>query len=76
MDYGAVGNVTNLASRLCGAAKGGQILTDQKTIAAIENLAETESVGELHLKGLVRPVRAFNITALRPKVERIAKVDC
>jgi class 3 adenylate cyclase len=76
MDYGAVGNVTNLASRLCGGAKGGQILTDQKTIAAIENLAETESVGELHLKGLVRPVRAFNITALRPKVERIAKVDC
>lgn len=67
MDYGAVGNVTNLASRLCGAAKGGQILTDQKTIAAIENVAETESVGELHLKGLVRPVRAFNIIGVDPQ---------
>jgi class 3 adenylate cyclase len=67
MDYGAVGNVTNLASRLCGAAKGGQILTDQKTIASIENIAETEPLGELHLKGLVRPVRAFNIIGVDPQ---------
>jgi len=67
MDYGAVGNVTNLASRLCGAAKGGQILTDQKTIASIENIAETEPLGELYLKGLVRPVRAFNIIGVDPQ---------
>jgi len=66
MDYGAVGNVTNLASRLCGAAKGGQILTDQKTIASVENIAETEPLGELHLKGLMRPVRAFNIFGITP----------
>jgi adenylate cyclase len=32
MDYGAVGNVTNLASRLCAEAKGGQILTNQQTL--------------------------------------------
>ncbi len=67
MDYGAVGNVTNLAARLCGAAKGGQILTDQKTIAAIENIAKAEPLGELQLKGLVRPVRAFNIIGVNPR---------
>ena len=65
MDYGAVGNVTNLASRLCGAAKGGQILTDQKTLALIENLVDVEPLQELYLKGLVRPVRAFDIVSLR-----------
>jgi len=65
MDYGAVGNVTNLASRLCGAAKGGQILTDQKTMAQVEDLAEAEPLEDLHLKGLVRPVRAFNIVGLK-----------
>lgn len=70
MDYGAVGNVTNLASRLCGAAKGGQILTDQKTIASIESIAETEPLGELYLKGLVRPVRAFNIIGVDPQTAR------
>jgi len=65
LDYGAVGNVTNLASRLCGAAKGGQILTDQKTFTRIEKLVEAEPLQELYLKGLVRPVRAFNIVNLR-----------
>ncbi|MGE5216886.1 MAG: adenylate/guanylate cyclase domain-containing protein [Chloroflexota bacterium] len=65
MDYGAVGNVTNLASRLCGAAKGGQILTDQKTLTQITNSVETEPLEELYLKGFIRPVRAFNIVGLR-----------
>jgi len=65
MDYGAVGNVTNLASRLCGAANGGQVLIDQKSLTQIANLVETESLEELYLKGFVRPVRAFNIVGLR-----------
>jgi class 3 adenylate cyclase len=65
IEYGAVGNVTNLASRLCGAAKGGQILTEQKTIGAMKNVADTEPVGELHLKGLVRAVHAFNIIGVK-----------
>ena len=65
LDYGAVGNVTNLASRLCGAAKGGQILTDQKTLTLIEKLVHAEPLQELYLKGLVRPVHAFNIVSVR-----------
>lgn len=65
MDYGAVGNVTNLASRLCDEAKGGQILTNQKTLSKVESLVETEAAGEMHLKGFSRPVLAFNI--VRPK---------
>jgi len=63
--YGAIGNVTNLASRLCGAAKGGQILTDQKTLKQVEELVEAESLGELHLKGFARTVRASNILCLK-----------
>jgi adenylate cyclase len=69
MAYGAVGNVTNLASRLCGAAKGGQILTDQKTLNHIEALVEAEPLEEMYLKGFVRPVRAFNIVGLRRHAE-------
>src|SRR5262245_14627337 len=65
MEYGAVGNVTNLAARLCGKAKGGQILTNQKTLSNIENLVETERLGEMHLKGFVRPVVGFNILNLK-----------
>jgi class 3 adenylate cyclase len=65
MDYGAVGNVTNLASRLCEQAKGGQILTNQKTLSEIESLVDAEPIGELNLKGLARAVSAFNVTRLR-----------
>jgi len=65
MDYGAVGNVTNLASRLCDEAKGGQIVTNQKTLSKVEPLVEVEPLGELNLKGFSRPIAAFNIIRLR-----------
>lgn len=65
MDYGAIGNVTNLASRLCDEAKGGQILTNQKTLSKIDHLVEIEPLAELQLKGFARPVTAFNIIALK-----------
>jgi class 3 adenylate cyclase len=65
-DYGAVGTVVNLAARLCADAKDGQILIDGKVHSAIEASASTEPAGELALKGFHRPVRAFNVCALRP----------
>ena len=65
LDYGAVGNVTNLAARLCAEAKGGQILMDQKSWIKIEELVEVETLEELHLKGFGRPVTAFNIVRLK-----------
>ena len=64
-DYGAIGTVTNLASRLCGEAKPGQILVSQRLLAAMEDLMEVEPVGELHLKGFLKPVPAFNVVHLR-----------
>jgi adenylate cyclase len=64
-DYGAVGTVVNLAARLCADAKDGQILIDSKVQSAIEASTATEPAGELALKGFHRPVRAFNVCALR-----------
>ncbi|MGH7852022.1 MAG: adenylate/guanylate cyclase domain-containing protein [Candidatus Binatia bacterium] len=63
MDYGTVGNLPNLAARLCAEAKGGQILTDQKTMSRLEETFDVEAIQELNLKGISRPVPAFNITA-------------
>jgi adenylate cyclase len=65
VDYGAVGNVTILASRLSSEAVGGQTLTDQKTLSKIEDLVAAESVGELQLKGFGRPTAAFNVLKLK-----------
>ncbi|MFA9475611.1 MAG: response regulator [Filomicrobium sp.] len=64
LDYAAIGSVTNLAARLCGEAKGDQILTNRKTLSEVEHLVESEFVGELQLKGFVKPVATFTITSL------------
>jgi adenylate cyclase len=64
-DYGAIGNAVILASRLSSEAKGGQILLSQRAFAAVEDIVEAESVGELALKGFSRPVPAVDVIALR-----------
>ena len=65
MDYGAIGTVTNLAARLCGEAKPGQVLVSQRMLGMVEDLVEAGEVGELVLKGFSKPVSAFNITGLK-----------
>ena len=64
-DYGAIGNAVILASRLSSEAMGGQILLSQRAFAAVEDVVEADSVGELALKGFSRPVPAVNVIALR-----------
>src|SRR5215212_5462874 len=58
-DYAAIGNVTNLAARLCAEAKGGQVLCCRKTMAALESGFQFDPVGPLTLKGFEKPVPAF-----------------
>jgi adenylate cyclase len=65
LDYGAIGTVTNLASRLCGEARPGQILVSQRVLGALEELMEGEPVGELALKGFSKPVPAYNAVRLK-----------
>ena len=65
-DYGAIGTVTNLAARLCGEAKGGQVLVTSRVAGALEDLIECEEVGALTLKGFLKPVPTFSVLGLRP----------
>jgi len=68
VDYGAIGTVTNLASRLCGEAAGGEILLSQRVQGALGDAAQEWSIepaGELQLKGFQRPVPAWRV---RPRV--------
>jgi len=64
-DYGAIGTVTNMAARLCGEARTGQILISQRVVGSIDEIANVESVGELQLRGFLRPVPAFNLIGLK-----------
>ena len=60
-DYAAIGPVANLASRLCDEASHGEIFISQRALAAVEDLVQAEPLGDLVLKGFVRPVTAYRI---------------
>lgn len=59
--YTAIGTVCNLAARLCAEAKDGQILITSRVARAVEAVAKLEDLGNLELRGLRRPVAAFNV---------------
>jgi adenylate cyclase len=62
-DYAAIGTVSNVASRLCDEAKPGQILISPRVRQAIEKAVMVEAVGEFALKGIRRPMAAYNVLA-------------
>ena len=61
LDYGAIGTVSNLASRLCAEAAAGRILISRSVYAAAGDLVDAEPVGDLTLKGFHRPVPAYDV---------------
>jgi class 3 adenylate cyclase len=63
-EYAAIGNVPNIAARLCGHARAGEIILDAQTETAVAHMAETEPIGPLELRGFVHPVAAFRLKAL------------
>ena len=62
-DYAAIGTVSNVASRLCDEAKPGQILISPRVLTKVENAVKVEPVGEFELKGIRRPLAAYNVLA-------------
>jgi adenylate cyclase len=71
--YTAIGTVCNVAARLCGEAKDGQILLSQRVNVALKGSVTTEHFGALALKGLTQPVVTYNVplTASQPALRLI-----
>jgi class 3 adenylate cyclase len=65
VDYTAIGTVTNLAARLCGEARDGQILLSKRVAAAVEGKVSLEEIGNLALKGLSQAVAVYNVASER-----------
>ncbi|HET7377822.1 MAG TPA: adenylate/guanylate cyclase domain-containing protein, partial [Anaerolineae bacterium] len=64
-DYAAIGTVSNVASRLCDEAKPGQILISPRVLMAVEKEITVEPVGDFALKGIRRPLAAYNVLATK-----------
>ena len=74
-DYAAIGAVTNLASRLADEAAAGQVLIAQRLYAEVEADVEAEPVGELTLRGFLRPITAYNVVAVREPTAQVSSVQ-
>jgi class 3 adenylate cyclase len=74
VEYGPIGTVVNLASRLCAEAQAGEILVGQTAFAATEKFIEYEPVGALDLKGFSDPVPAWRVLGSRGEPPRPAPV--
>jgi class 3 adenylate cyclase len=65
-DYAAIGTVSNVASRLCDEARPGQILISPRVRQEVEKAVMVELVGEFTLKGIRRPMLAYNVPEPSP----------
>jgi class 3 adenylate cyclase len=61
LDYTAIGNVVNLASRLCGLADDAQILVDPVVTEHVRDRIALASIGELPIKGYDRTLEVFAV---------------
>ena len=62
LDYTAIGNVVNLASRLCSSASDAQILVDPIVAERVKDSIAVVSLGERTIKGYDQPLQVFAVT--------------
>jgi ABC-type transport system substrate-binding protein/class 3 adenylate cyclase len=63
--YNALGDTANIAARLQELAPDGGIVVGPETERQVQHCVELESLGEVELRGLERPLRAARVTGAR-----------
>jgi class 3 adenylate cyclase len=61
IDYAAIGNTTNLASRLCDEAEAEQILISHKTKVKVEEEFQTKSLGTVPVRGFSKALPVYEV---------------
>jgi adenylate cyclase len=63
--YTAMGDTVNTASRLCGQARGGEILVGEATYEKVKDRVQAEALAPLLVKGKAEPLRVYRIRSVR-----------
>ena len=71
MDYTAVGQTVHLAARMEQMAMPGSILITADVLRLAEGYVQVKPLGPVHVKGLMEPVEAFELTGAGPVRTRL-----
>src|SRR5215510_5926063 len=72
MDYSAIGDTTNLASRLQQVAEPGTMLVSESTTRLVQGAVRLEALQPMEVKGKTEPVTPYKITGMLPRRSPIA----
>ena len=64
LQYTAIGDAVNTASRLCSIAKAGEIILSDRTKRRLEGAIETVELPAVYLKGKTEEQRIFNVVGV------------
>lgn len=67
MSYSVIGDTVNTASRLCSAARGGQILISENTHHYISHIFKVRKLDPIQAKGKFKPIRVFEVSERSPR---------
>ncbi len=73
MDYTAIGDTVNTASRLESNAKAGEILISEEVKKRLEGRIETEDVGEIPLKGKSNKIFVYRVKHLKENDDNVKR---
>jgi adenylate cyclase len=64
MNYTIIGDVVNVAARLQGEARAGEVLLSASAYERVAESIEAEELGSMHVKGRAQPVQIYKVLRL------------
>jgi adenylate cyclase len=65
LQYTAIGDAVNTASRLCSVAKADQVLVSEATYARVQSAVNATALTPVRVKGKADVLHIWNITSMR-----------
>ena len=69
MDFTAIGDTVNTASRLQGIAEVGKVIINKTTCEELTDRIEVKDLGEVALRGKEKPIGVYEVVSLREELK-------